>query len=237
MASCRIWDSLGFKKIGRVKGCGNLRSFPDQLVDAIQYGRDLGPEAEDYAAEDRFDKIRYYLRHGKYPDGADRAEKSRLRSAATHYRLILGDGNEEDRLMLKGKEVVSDPARQLRIAKETHDQHHAGINKCTATITERYHWAGIKGTVNLAIRNCPECREQPRPFEQSQVSGRIPDTSHNLPSSAFLNMATDDSQRDEYIDSNLMSQFPMDNYEPYPYFAEHAEFENTTGVHISDGRS
>jgi GNAT superfamily N-acetyltransferase len=41
VASCRIWDALGFKRIGRVKGCGNLRSYPDRLVDAIIYGREL----------------------------------------------------------------------------------------------------------------------------------------------------------------------------------------------------
>ncbi|KAI1353658.1 hypothetical protein F5Y01DRAFT_275822 [Xylaria sp. FL0043] len=45
VASCKIWDALGFKRIGRVKGCGNLKSYPDRLVDAIIYGRDLGTEA------------------------------------------------------------------------------------------------------------------------------------------------------------------------------------------------
>lgn len=45
VVSCRIWDALGFKRIGRVKGCGNLRSYPDRLVDAIIYGRDLGTDA------------------------------------------------------------------------------------------------------------------------------------------------------------------------------------------------
>ncbi|KAK4112473.1 histone acetyltransferase-like protein [Canariomyces notabilis] len=42
VASCKIWDALGFKRIGRVKGAGNLKSYPDRLVDAIIYGRDLG---------------------------------------------------------------------------------------------------------------------------------------------------------------------------------------------------
>lgn len=45
VASCKIWDALGFKRIGRVKGCGNLKSYPDRLVDAIIYGRDLGTDA------------------------------------------------------------------------------------------------------------------------------------------------------------------------------------------------
>ena len=163
VASCRIWDALGFKRIGRVKGCGNLRSYPDELVDAIIYGRDLGPDGEDYVSEERFDKIRYYLKHGKYPNGADRAEKSRLRSAATHYKLVPpedGDLREDnERLMLKDKEVVSDPQRQYEIARQIHAHQHGGINKTTATIAEKYHWVRIKETVSLVIKNCPDCKE------------------------------------------------------------------------------
>ncbi|RCI17347.1 hypothetical protein L249_3134 [Ophiocordyceps polyrhachis-furcata BCC 54312] len=41
LASIRIWDQLGFKPIGRVRGCGRLKSYPDKLVDAIIYGREL----------------------------------------------------------------------------------------------------------------------------------------------------------------------------------------------------
>ena len=159
MASCRIWDALGFKRIGRVKGCGNLKSYPDQYVDAIIYGRDLGPEGEDYVSEERFDKIRYYLKHGKYPNGADRAEKSRLRSAATHYKLIPATDDEPERLMLKGKEVIADPQRQYEISRQVHLQHHGGINKTTASIAEKYHWVRIKETVSQVIRNCPDCKD------------------------------------------------------------------------------
>lgn len=154
VASCRIWDALGFKRIGRVKGCGNLKSYPDQLIDAIIYGRDLGPEGEDYVSEERFDKIKFYLKHGKYPNGADRAEKSRLRSAATHYKLL-----DDDRLMLKDKEVIPDAQKQYEIARAVHLQQHGGINKTTATIAEKFHWVRIKETVSLVIRNCTECKE------------------------------------------------------------------------------
>jgi GNAT superfamily N-acetyltransferase len=159
VASCKIWDALGFKRIGRVKGCGNLKSYPDRLVDAIIYGRDLGEAAGDGAdgpvSEERFDKIKFYLKYGKYPNGSDRAEKSRLRSAATHYKLL-----ENDVLMLKDKEVISDPVRQIDIAKHVHEAgSHAGINKTTATIAERYHWSRIKETVSDVIRLCSECKE------------------------------------------------------------------------------
>jgi GNAT superfamily N-acetyltransferase len=154
VASCKIWDALGFKRIGRVKGAGNLKSYPGQLIDAIVYGRDLGPEGTDFVSEERFDKIAFYLRYGKYPAGADRAEKSRLRSAATHYKLL-----DNDKLMLKDKEVIADPTKQYEISRNVHVLQHGGINKTTATIAEKYHWVRIKETVSLVIRNCAECKE------------------------------------------------------------------------------
>jgi H2C2 zinc finger len=162
-ASTRIWDSLGFKRIGRVPGCGNLKSF-DEPVDAIIYGRDLKAEGEDVASEERFDKIRYYLRHSLYPQGADRSEKSRLRSAATHYRLIPAQNGVSERLMLKKKEVISDPQTQFDIAKQAHLQAHGGINKTTAAISTKYHWIRIKETVSQVIKNCPKCKDTNKPL-------------------------------------------------------------------------
>lgn len=158
VASCRIWDALGFKRIGRVKGCGDLKSYPGELVDAIIYGRDLSHE-DDFVSEDRFDKIRFYLKNGKYPNGADRAEKSRLRSAATHYKLTPAKDEGSEKLWLKGKEVIADPQKQYEIARDLHHKSHGGINKTTAVIAELYHWIRIKETVSQVIRNCPECSE------------------------------------------------------------------------------
>lgn len=161
VASCRIWDALGFKRVGRVKGCGNLKSY-SYPVDAIIYGRELNSaNPDDFISEERFEKIKYYLKHQKYPDGADRAEKSRLRSAATHYRLVIEvgvDGEEaKEKLFLKDKEVISDPQTQYEIARKIHLQHHGGINKTTASVAEKYHWVRIKETATLVIKNCPEC--------------------------------------------------------------------------------
>lgn len=158
VASCRIWDALGFKRIGKVPRAGKLCSSPGQYVDAIIYGRDLNSEGEHLATQDRFDKIRYYLQHSKYPRGADRAEKSRLRSAATHYKLVAGVDGQPGRLMLKDKEVVSDPQQQYDIARQVHMTEHAGINKTTASIAVKYHWVRIKETVNRVIRDCPQCK-------------------------------------------------------------------------------
>jgi hypothetical protein len=161
-ASTRIWDSLGFKRIGRVPGCGKLKSS-EEPVDAIIYGRDLGLEGENDLSEERFDKIRYYLRHQLYPQGADRAEKSRLRSAATHYKLVNDPDGGGERLFLKDKEVISDPAKQYEIAKDTHLIAHGGINKTTAVIATQYHWIRIKETVSQVIKNCPECKDVNKP--------------------------------------------------------------------------
>lgn len=159
--SCRIWDALGFKRIGRVKGCGNLKSYPNQLIDALIYGRDLGQESDDAISEERFDRIKFYLKNQRYPDGADRAEKSRLRSASTHYKLVPATEFEPDRLMLKGKEVIADPQQQYDVARRVHMEQHGGINKTTAIITERYHWVRIKDTVTQVIKNCTYCKEAP----------------------------------------------------------------------------
>lgn len=177
VASCRIWDALGFKRVGRVKGCGNLKSYPNQLIDAIIYGRDLGPEGEDYVSEERFEKIRFYLKHAKYPNGADRAEKSRLRSAATHYKLIPAQKGEPEKLMLKGKEVVSDPQKQYDVARRMHLGHHGGINKTTASIAEKYHWVRIKETVSQVLKNCQPCKDAargvPRPRYATTLQSNI----------------------------------------------------------------
>lgn len=158
VASCRIWDALGFKRIGKVPKCGNLKSYPGRLVDAIIYGRDLVENEEsndEIVSQERFDKIKFYLKHGKYPDGADRAEKSRLRSSATHYTLSEGDV-----LMFNNKECIADSGIQYAIAREVHaSRQHGGINKTTAAIAEKYHWSRIKDTVSDVIRACTECNE------------------------------------------------------------------------------
>ncbi|KAK6608917.1 Protein SPT10 [Botrytis cinerea] len=189
VASCRIWDALGFKRIGRVKGAGNLKSYPGQFIDAIIYGRDLGPDGSDFVSEERFDKIKFYLKHKEYPLGADRAEKSRLRSAATHYKLLP----DEDKLMLKGKEVISDPQKQYEIARGIHVLQHGGINKTTAIIAEKYHWVRIKETVSLVIKNCGECKELGKapvvkPDYQAQLARQSPPKSQDVTDANILSL-------------------------------------------------
>lgn len=179
VAARRIWESLNFKRVGRVKSAGILKGH-DTAVDAIIYGRELILTLDPSVGAYRFDKIKFYLETGRYPAMADRQEKSRLRSLASHYRL------EEGKLMLKGKEVVSDPVRQLQICTEIHMTNHGGINKTTSLITEKYHWTRIKDTVATAIKSCPECRDlakEPPLIKRSSVpkkmvSGPGPNTKH-----------------------------------------------------------
>lgn len=151
-AARKIWESLNFKRIGRIKSAGILKGH-DTAVDAIIYGKELINNSDPAIGSYRFDKIKFYLETGRYPAMADRQEKSRLRSSASHYRL------EDGKLMLKGREVISDPIKQLQICTEVHMTNHGGINKTTAVVTERYHWTRIKDTVATAIKNCPECRD------------------------------------------------------------------------------
>ncbi|KAK6536265.1 hypothetical protein TWF281_000507 [Arthrobotrys megalospora] len=150
-----ILETQGFKRIGTIKAAGHLLSSSDP-VDSIILSRDL-VEEEDFQSNERFEKIRYYLEKGKYPPSATRSEKSRLRSAATHYKLV------GEKLMLKDKEVISDPQRQYEIARDVHKVAHGGINKTTAQIADRYHWIQIKRTVSQVLKNCTECTQNARP--------------------------------------------------------------------------
>lgn len=61
--------------------------------------------------------------------------------------------------MLKDKEVIADPDQQYDISRRVHARAHAGINKTTAQIAEKYHWIRIKETVSVVIRECESCRE------------------------------------------------------------------------------
>lgn len=223
VASLRIWDALGFKRIGRVKGCGNLKSYPDQFIDAIIFGRELGGDEDEYVSEERFDKIRYYLKTGTYPAGSDRAEKSRLRSAATHYRLLQSEtGNEEDeKLMLKGKEVISDPHKQYEIARATHMRGHGGINKTTATIADKYHWVRIKETVSVAIRNCTECKDSstPKPSYSNARSSMKDDTA----SSQSIKLCPADTTRSAVATAGAsLAQAEARNSNPYQAHQHHS---------------
>ncbi|KAJ5760619.1 Acyl-CoA N-acyltransferase [Penicillium odoratum] len=229
VASCRLWDSLGFKRIGRIPGGGRLKSQPGEFVDAIIYGRGLSLDGEDSVSQDRFEKIRYYLKHSKYPRGADRAEKSRLRSAATHYKLIEGEEGDPDKLMLKDKEVVSDPQQQYEIAKEVHLRQHAGINKTTAAIAIKYHWVRIKETVNRVIRDCPQCKET---LKGPPIPGsKEEDESPSVDTSDIVDDGMD--QQDEHMDASQDIDDAHDESPTHHHFMNQAVPGNVPNIPVN----
>ena len=163
IAAKQMLEHLKFKKIGRVKGCGLLKSTKDSLIDALIYGRDLELGHED-DMNSKTEDIKMYLNSGQYPPNFNRQEKSRLRALAYHYSV------KEGKLYLKGKEVISDVAEQLRITKKIHSKAHLGINKTTSKICERYHWPKVKETVTTVIKHCPQCSD---PAKSSLVRSQV----------------------------------------------------------------
>lgn len=203
--SCKIWDALKFKRIGRVPGCGFLKGRTEP-VDAIIYGRELSASSpDDMIAEERFDRIKYYLTHEKYPDGIGRAEKSRLRSAATHYHLVRADG-EEDKLFLRDKEVISDAQKQWEIAHKMHSLGHDGINKTTARINEKYHWLRIKETATQVIKSCLLCNDSTKRAGMSNTTTSA--TSTALAEPATTNQPVQQQESDQTL--NLLRQVSDD---------------------------
>jgi hypothetical protein len=188
--------------------------------------------------EERFDKIRFYLKHGKYPNGADRAEKSRLRSAATHYKLTPGNDDEHEKLWLKGKEVISDTKQQYELARDIHHTQHGGINKTTAAIAELYHWVRIKETVSQVIRNCPECSEMNKGLS---VMRRGPNQTHAdarsgpgfTPTPPSL-LSPPPPQRSD-SPSNQLQLEASQYHGPYPCPQQHQEFDMPVDPALMEG--
>ncbi|KAF2459675.1 hypothetical protein BDY21DRAFT_282380 [Lineolata rhizophorae] len=156
VVSCRIWDSLGFKKIGRVPGAGSLKSQEGKLVDAIIYGRDLTQDLpiNDDGNIERFMMIKHYLSTNEYPDGIDRKTKAYLRTCGSSGYGI----DESGRLVHKGKQVIMSLQEQRKIAKEAHGDGHLGVNKITKQLAAEYFWPGIKYTCLNVIHNCESCQ-------------------------------------------------------------------------------
>ncbi|KAI5969594.1 SPT10 [Candida margitis] len=166
-AARKLWESLNFKRAGKIKSAAYVKNF-DQPVDAIIYGRELADKTVAESSAYRFDKIKYYLETGKYPATADRQEKARLRAGAMHYSLSNG------KLMLKGKEVVSDSDQQLRICFDLHRNNgHLGINKTTTQVAEKYHWPRIKETVGVVIKECEKCNRLQKGVGDDNNGGQV----------------------------------------------------------------
>lgn len=175
-ASLRIWDALGFQRVGRVKGAGSLKSYPDRLVDAIVYGRELSVLEKPIPQDSDADKSRkwwarlaFYLQTKTYPFAADAQEKSALRAAGVRCRWVPPSETEimegkQGKLMHNSstgrvKEVVWEAEKQEEIVRNLHEVMHDNLNEMTKYIGERYHWERKKETVRKVIQSCQTCNE------------------------------------------------------------------------------
>ncbi|SCU87690.1 LADA_0E05556g1_1 [Lachancea dasiensis] len=156
----RILETLNFRRVGKLPESAILKGC-DVPVDSFIYAKefshvsksiDLLNEPNKHFA--KYERLRYYLETGKYPEYCDRNEKARLRASAKYHVVQNG------KLMRQGREVVYDPQKQLEVAFEVHQVAHQGINKVTTLIAERYHWKGIKSTVARIVAACPLCKNE-----------------------------------------------------------------------------
>ncbi|KAL2707642.1 Protein SPT10 [Kluyveromyces marxianus] len=167
----RIFESTNFRRIGKLPESGILKGF-DTPVDSFIYGKEFTHvrrhmdslhSSVDDTIKAKYERLIYYLDHGEYPPACNRNEKARLRVIAKKHSLVNG------KLFFKGKEVVYDPQRQLKIAYETHIVDHHGINRITSKLAEKYHWKGIKQTVIQVINSCSTCQENNKMCEEGAV--------------------------------------------------------------------
>ncbi|KKF93169.1 Protein SPT10 [Ceratocystis platani] len=170
--SCRLWESLGFKRLGRIPRARYLKAS-DEPVDAIIYGYDFLENKVDGDTLDeksgvvppghdpRLWRTKFYLANRAYPPGVNVREKSCLRTSAGSYKLVddvlykAGRTDGIDTL----KKVIIKFSEQFELATEEHYAAHSGINKTTSAIAAKYHWGTIKDTVANVIEKCEQCSQ------------------------------------------------------------------------------
>lgn len=231
VAARRVFEVLKYKRVGRIPSGAMLKNMT-HAVDILMLGRELQGAKPDEVGEMRFDRIKYYLETGKYPPDADRQEKSRLRSSSAHYRLRDG------RLMLKDREVISDPSEQLKIVKRVHNLNHSGINKTTSMVAERYHWARIKDTAALAIRDCARCRDtNPTRNKRQKPDDDNPENVEPAPPS----LALDADLHDEILKFNADEGMGLQRFSYRPSFSAQTgipvdpEVQSAFDEHVHEG--
>lgn len=165
VAARKLWESLNFTRLGRINNVA-IMGHDDQereLVDGIIYGKSIEynmmtesmktSQTELDLNNSKFENLKYYLQTGNYPPNVDNKEKSRLRANKANYYL------KDDKLMVNGREVVSNIDLQLKICHLIHEENgHLGINRTTTLISQKYHWIRIKETVAKALKLCQECK-------------------------------------------------------------------------------
>lgn len=187
VAARKLYESLNFERVGKIKDVAYMGNEKDS-VDGIIYGRTINDETRNIsssvsvtssatsstATNDadinnlKFENLLYYLRTGKYPKNADSKEKSRLRANKASYYL-----DEEGRLILNGKEVITVTNKQLEVCQLIHEENgHLGINRTTTLVSQKYHWIRIKETVAKVIKSCQECKNNALQDRMNQPSSK-----------------------------------------------------------------
>lgn len=153
----RLLEKCGFTKVGKVNGCAILKSTKDLLINAFIYTKELQIIEDDNSNTSKHANILKYLLSGQYPENSTREDKSRLRSLAYHYEAI------NNKLYLRGKEVISEIEDQIRITREIHNDEHMGINRTLKALSSKFYWSKMKATVKKVIDECEMCKNNENP--------------------------------------------------------------------------
>ncbi|TID20361.1 hypothetical protein CANINC_003606, partial [Pichia inconspicua] len=153
----RLLEKCGFTKVGKVNGCAILKSTKDLLINAFIYTKQLQIIEDDHSITSKHSNILRYLLSGQYPENSTREDKSRLRSLAYHYEVI------NNKLYLRGKEVISEPDDQIQITRKIHTKEHMGINRTLKAISGKYYWSKMKATVKKVVDECDVCKNNENP--------------------------------------------------------------------------
>lgn len=153
----RLLEKCGFTKIGKVNGCAILKSTKDLLINAFIYTKELQIIEDDHTNTSKHANILRYLLSGQYPENSTREDKSRLRSLAYHYEAI------NNKLYLRGKEVISEQEDQIQLTKKVHSEEHMGINRTLKALSGKYYWSKMKATVKKVVDECEVCKNNDNP--------------------------------------------------------------------------
>lgn len=178
VAARKLWESLNFQRLGKINNVAYMGP-ENENVDGIIYGRvinddSIKPPNNKKSVEPnetdlnnlKFENLLYYLKTGRYPENVDSKEKSRLRANKATYYL-----DDEGKLMVNGREVITTTARQLQLCQLIHEENgHLGINRTTTLISQKYHWIRIKETVAKVLKTCQECKNNSLQLKEDHIN-------------------------------------------------------------------
>ncbi|KAG7511364.1 hypothetical protein JOB18_047920 [Solea senegalensis] len=108
---------------------------------------------------DVIDKVELFLRTKKYPVGASKSSKARIRAASKHffYKDDCLWRQYRGRLL---KVVRSDEEMREILSRYHNDNNHAGQVRMKKEIMLMYYWVGVTEATKTWIKDCAVCRSQ-----------------------------------------------------------------------------